>query len=384
MSRFYNMASGSALKNIKFLVLIMFLVHLSGCGGKKQIITGPPENAADAIIVTAEGTADIGNAGLAEATDRAYLDAQRKAIETALGKMYSAKTVVDAGRFIEQTIMAKAEGYIRQWSKLAGPEVQDYPGITEKIVWVKIQASVGKDKLKEDTFALEEIQNKLGRPDVVVVIPNAHAAKVIESKLKDKKFTVRDLPGSEKDPVAAAQEEGIEIIIDGKVEVSGAGQIMAGVNMKSFQSDIIIKAVNTSDGEVLAQSSAHGAYPHINEESGKAGAVERAAQIAADEMLEKLLAAWEDVLNNGSNLYLKVEGLSLEDESDFRMVLKRSMRGLKEVHSKGLAEGVFTYKLMYLGDGKQLAKELSNIESKFGIVVTGYRVNTVTAKVKGG
>jgi len=375
-------AFGSVLKTMKYLVLFMFLAQVSGCGGKKQIDTDPVEDAADAILVTAEGTADIGNAGLAEATDRAYLDAQRKAIETALGKMYSAKTVVDAGRFIEQTIMAKAEGYIRKWSKLAGPDVQDYPGITEKIVWVKIQASVGKNKLKEDTFALEEMQKKLGRPDVAVVIPNAHAAKVIESKLKEKEFTVRDLSSTEKDPVEAAQEEGVEIIIDGKAEVSGAGQIMAGVNMKSFQSDIIIKAINTSDGELLAQSSAHGAYPHINEESGKAGAAERAARVASDEMLEKLLAAWEDVLNNGSNLYLKVEGLTLEKESDFRMILKRSLRGLKEIHSKGLADGVFTYKLMYLGDGKQLAKELGNIESKFSLVITGYRVNTVSAEVK--
>ncbi len=370
-------------KNVKFFIFIFFAVLFSGCAAKKITVSVPPSQSSEEFItVIAEGTADIRAARISEATDRAYLDAQRKAIETALGKIYSAKTVVEAGRFIEQTVMANVKGYIREWTKIAGPEVQDFPGITDKIIWVKIRAEVGKDKLKEDTLALEEIQKRLGRPDIAVLVENIYSSKVINSKLKEKKFTVRDLDIGTSDPVEIALKNKVEIIIEGKVSSSKAGEIMKGLNMKSYQSNVVLKAVNTSNGEILSQSSAHAAFPHIDDESGISGAIEKATESACDKLIEKLLAAWEDILNNGNNLSLKIKGILLGNESDFRLILNRYLRGLKEIHSKGFKEGVFTYKLKYLGDAKQLAKELNSIESKFNIEVTGYGVNTVEAEVR--
>ncbi len=370
-------------KYFKLLLCAGVVFVFFGCSsGKNSLSVDAPSKSDEFVVVMAEGTADITPAGIAEATDRAYLDAQRKAIETALGKIYSAKTVVDAGRFIEQTIMAKVEGYIKKWEKLAGPEVQDFPGISDKIVWVKINAQVGKDKLKEDTFALEEIQKKLGRPDIAVAIGNSQASQVLGSKLKEKKFTVKVLDNVSGDIRESAQENGVDILIKGDVSASKAGSIMKGVDMKSYQSEVVLKAINVSDGEELSQAAGHGAYPHINDASGKAGAVQKAAASAADILIEKLLNAWEDVLNNGSNLYLKVKGLSLNDESDFKMVLERYLRGLKEVHSKGLKDGIFTYKLNYLGDAKQLAKELGSLNSKFILNISGYRTNIVEAEIK--
>lgn len=368
-------------KKIFFISFVLLATMISISDARKKSKKKKSKN--DYTLVVAEGTGDIREAGVSEAADRAYLDAQRKAIETALGKMYSAKTVVEAGRFIDQTIMSNIEGYIKKWSKIAGPEIQEFPGIEDKIVWVKIEAQVGKNKLKEDTMALEEIQRRLGRPDIAIIIENSYAGKVLSNKLKEKKFNVREISKEDnEDPVEVAVENEIEIIIDGEVSASSAGNIMKGVAMKSFQSDVVFKAINTSDGAVLSQTSGHGAYPHINDEAGKAGAIEKAAETAAENLSQQILSGWEDVLNNGNNLYLRVAGISLEDESDLKMVFNRYLRGLKEVHSKGFKNGIFTYKLKYLGDAKQLAKELSGVKSKFNVKITGYRVNTVEVEIK--
>jgi hypothetical protein len=333
------------------------------------------------ISITSEGTADIREAGISEASDRAYLDAQRKAIEKALGKLYSAKTVVEAGRFIEQNITSNIKGYIRKWEKIDGPEVRDYPGISEKLVWVKIEAKVGKGKLKEDSLALEEIQRKLGRPDFAVVIDNKYCNQMISSKLKEKQFTVREINNANSNSIETALENNIDIIIDGTVESSGGKKIMPNVDMRSFQANVIVKALNVTDGEILSQASGHGAHPHIEEESGTAEAIRKASTGAIDEIMEQVLSTWEYVLNNGNNIYLKMKGISLLEESDFKVLLKRYLRGLQEVHDKGFNEGVFTYKLKYLGDAKQLAKELSSMKSKVKINVSGYKSNTVEAEV---
>ncbi|MBN2406098.1 MAG: hypothetical protein JXJ19_00215 [Elusimicrobia bacterium] len=333
------------------------------------------------VTVTAEGTADIKKAGVAEATDVAYMDAQRKAIETALGKLYSARTVVESGRFIDQTIMADVKGYIKRWEKLGDPAVQDYPGTSYKIVKVQIKADIGLDKLKEDTTALDQMQKRLGRPDIAVVVSDANAKQTISSKLKDKDFTVIDL-GSQADVLAAAADKNAELLIDGKVTLSEGKKIMEGVDMKSYQATITLEAVNTASAESIAQAAGSGAYPHIDADTGKAGAANRAAETAADQLIEKLLVVWEDVLNNGSGIYLKVSGLTLNNEADFGKLLERYLRGVKEIHAKGLQDGIFTYKIMYLGTAKQMAKEVSEIQGNFKVNVTGYRANTVTAQVK--
>lgn len=362
-----------------FLCFAVLNVSIGYSRSKKNNKKDTPKG--EIIEVVAEGFADIRESGFSDAVDRAYLDAQHKAVETALGKVYSARTVVEAGRYIEQKVYADVKGYIKNWEKISGPATQEYPGTKDKIVWVKIKASIGLNKLKSDTGALLEIQKRLGSPDVAVFINNKHALNKITEKLKAKKFIVKDIDMIENEAkLELALENDIEIVIEGVVTTSGGRIIMKGVDMRSYQANIVLKALNSVDGIVLAEASSSGAYPHINPESGKAGAVEKATDKASDELIDKLLISWEDSLNNGNNFYLKIGGLTLKNEADFKFILKRNLRGLKEVFSKGFKEGIFSYKLKYLGDVKTLAKDLSNIKGKFKVEVKSYRLNTVKIK----
>jgi len=338
----------------------------------------------DSITVTSEGTADIRGAGVSEAVDRAYLDAQKKAVESALGKMYSATTVVEAGRFIEQNVMSDISGYIRNWEKVDGPDTRTFSGTDEKVVWVKIRAEIGLGKLKSDTLSLEKIQQRLGRPDMAVIIDNIHASQAASKKLEENRITVKKLRVPEgMDRFEYAAENGVDILIEGDAETTDAGSVMDGVKLKSYQSDVQLKAVNVIDGEIIAQASAHGAAAHIQDEPGRAEAVRKASEKAAEELTSHLLEAWQDVLNNGNIIYLEVKNVPFKKETEFRKKLGSGFRGIREIHPKGFRNEKHIYKLKYLGDARMLASDLDTYNKDgFNLKVTGYRLNRVEAEME--
>jgi hypothetical protein len=241
---------------------------------------------------------------------------------------------------------------------------------------------VGKDRLSEDTLALQKIQQRLGRPDIAITLSNKKAKQVIESSLKDKEFTVKDIGHNPQDPFKTANENNVEIIITGEATAKSAGAVMEGVSMKSYQAEVIFKALNVTDGMILAEASAHAAAAHIEELSGMTAAIKKASKQAAGELTEKMIEGWEDILNNGSNLYVDIKGLTLNNESDFKRFLKDSVRGVTEVHSKGLEDGINSFKVKYLGDSRHFAQALNEAEGDFSLTVTGYKVNLVEAEIK--
>ena len=161
------------------------------------------------------------------------------------------------------------------------------------------------------------------------------------------------------------------------ISVSTTEDFINGLNHFGDQVDYSLTIAPESKGILKDLSSMM-----TNSKSQYLGSKPEAIEIAADKIVDQLINAWENVLNNGSSLYLKVKGLSLNKESDFKRILTRYLRGIKEIHSKDFKNGVFTYKLMYLGDGKQLAKELSSVRGSLNINVTGYMANTVEAELK--
>jgi hypothetical protein len=365
------------------LWFLIFIVIFSFCCIPKQKFkeTAQISSEGEYITVVSEGIADIRDAGISEAIDRACLDAQHKAIEKALGKIYSARTIVESGRFIEQAVMANVKGYIRKWYEISKPEEIYFPGTNEKVVCVKICAEVGLDKLKNDTLALQELQKRLGRPDVLVSIDNIYAKQVITTKLQEMGFTVRNLEvKKDSDLIKLAIENNIEIIISGNVSVKNAGEIMEGLGMKSFQSQVDLQAINVSDGKVIAHTSAQGAYPHIEEESGKSGAVKRATESAINKLVDELLTSWENILNNGNELYLKIKGLPIDQESNFRKLIERSIRGCKEIYCKGMKDDVVSYKVLYLGNVNNLAKDLGRLRG-VNVKVISCSTNIVEAEI---
>jgi len=332
------------------------------------------------VTVVSEGIADIREAGVSEALDRAYLDAQYKAIEKALGKIYSARTVVESGRFLQQTVMTNVKGYIRRWYEISKPEEIQFPWTNERVVYVKICAEVGLNKLKDDTVALQELQKRLGRPDIFVDIDNIYAKQVITTKLQEIGFTIHDLEIKKGDLINSALENNIEVIIQGSIEVKNSGKVFENLDIKLFQSQVSLRAINVSDNRIIAHVTAEESYPHVDEKSGKVGAIKKATESAMNKLIEDLLASWEDILNNGNELYLKVKGLVIEQESSFRKYIQRSIRGCREIYCEGMKNNVVSFKILYLGNVNDFVKDLNRIKG-YNIKVTKFSTNIVEAEI---
>jgi hypothetical protein len=350
----------------------VFLALLAAMPGQRLLYA---EKAKYETVIS-EGMADLGPAGISAASDEAVRDAQHKAVEQVLGRMYSARTVAESGRFIEQTVTTNIKGYIKKWKKLEGPEIIEFQQTEAKVVRVRIEAQVGVDRLREDTLALEEIQNRIGRPDLAVVLDDPDARQAVIEKLTERRFALRDIP------------EDADILIEGDLEIressrSGPTKVY-GIETQGrieFQSKVSLRALLSSSRELIAEYSASGAEWHIEENMARIAAVREAAQKAAEGISDGISMKWEDILNNGTSIFLRAEGLSVDNETAFMHALKRRSRGIKEIYPRGMKQGVFFFKIMYLGRIQTLARELQDLGTGYTVEVQSYDTNSIEVKV---
>jgi len=167
-----------------------------------------------------------------------------------------------------------------------------------------------------------------------------------------------------------------DIVIVGKAKAVSGGQINVqgySGNLKSYQADSSFKVVNVGDGRILAISSKHGAASHIVDQTGGINALTKAAESAADELIDQILKAWEDVLNNGNLLTLYVKGLSITDELTFNKSLKNTFREVKEVYAKQKKGDKSVFTVRYLGTARDFATALVTKENfDFKVNVESY------------
>ena len=106
-----------------------------------------PALASAAATVEAEGQAMVKNGDEPAARDRALEDAQRKAVESAVGTMISAETVMENYQIISDRILAKSSGYIKNYNIVSS-------GAENGIYKVVIKALVATGNLSSDVDAI--------------------------------------------------------------------------------------------------------------------------------------------------------------------------------------------------------------------------------------
>ena len=158
---------------------------------------------------------------------------------------------------------------------------------------------------------------------------------------------------------------------------------MEGSRMVSYQADVDFKVVNVGDGRIIASSSKHGATGHISDQTGSKVAIEKAASPAADDLIDQIVKAWEDVLNNGNLITLYASGLSLTEEIQFEKLLKAYYREVREVYAKQRKGGQSVFSVKFLGGPRDLANALVTKASfPYKCDVLKYDFGEVTIKAK--
>lgn len=354
--------------------------------------------------ITTDGTASVLGGDKAQARDVAIQDALRNAVEQVTGAVISSSTLVENAMTVEDNIYSKAKGYVKSYSIVSEGEADG--GLTYN---VKIKALVRAGAIKED---IGDILRSAGNPRMMVLINERNigqhewsgldvslgvAENTIIENMRQKGFEFVDQEQAEKsarrdqallamegDAKAAAligDRAGAEVIISGKAfakEAPGVSDMLGG--MKSMQSTVTVKAVNTDDGKVLASVTKQGKTVHIDEVAGGTKALEMAANEAADYLAEEIVKKF---IRGSNSVTLSVTGVTNYNMfSDFINILKYEIRGIKAVHEREVAGNVGLVEVETKFNSSQLAQELIyKTFPKFTILIRGKTANKINLRL---
>ncbi len=373
-----------------------------------------------ATTVTAEGVAVISNNNTAMARDNAISDAQRKAVEQAVGTMVSAETVVQNYETLSDNVYSKTQGYIRSYNVISESPMGNLYQVT-------IQATVAAGDLKNDLSALGLLMAKKNYPRIMMMVAEqnigsqyytywwnfgaGHAdviagqtdmtvtENILMEKLSKKGFNVVDHSVRLKNvkissgyKVETLSNDAIktignlydaEVVIYGKSLAKLAGSVM-GTSMKSSQADVSLRAVNTDNGQVIASATNHGAAVHPNESTAGIEALKQATNGIADNLIDQIIARWSKDVSGGTMIQVTVSGVSSYGYLvKFKNALADKVRGVKSLHQRGFSSGVATLDVEFTGSAQGIADKLAMMQYEgFSVDITDITQNSIKIKMK--
>jgi len=321
-------------------------------------------------IVQAQGTASIQQDFVAIARDRAIEDAQRLAVEQAVGVMISNETLVENYQVISDKILQQSKGYIQSYDVLSDQREGN-------IYKVTIQAVVSTGQIKNDLEAIRLIIARKSKPRLMMLFDGRDQAdfiaeagivkyfmskgfKLVDSNTVRKNIELDRLASLARDPHGAAQvgqRFGAEVILLCSVETSSNPFRVGDVEMYSNRATISAKVVNAGTGAIITTGSETKRIPGIP------GLIqvttEQAAELLADTLMNDILNQWSSELTNTVEVVLFASQFHSFDElSSFKTFLTNQVRGIKDIRLKSYVQGRAEMELDFQGDTQSLAKDL--------------------------
>jgi len=323
--------------------------------------------------ITVTGIAAIRNGNLGLAKDEALKDAKRVAVQEVLGSLVSARSDVKNFELVKQTVTSKSEGMIEKFEILKAAAVSD----AEYNVTIKAKVS---EALINKT--IEEVVAGQGKPRMMVIVDESFngksdANKVAQTEIEAQfiadgfpfvdRATVEKIVSKNKKKIAealggnnaAARELGVdagaEIILVGSSRVKDAGKVMNS-QLTSMQADLNLRVIDINTGKILTAGQEHGAYPHINAESGGVQAVKKAVTPLREKMVTDIVKLWD--INRANTITVLVTGLDYEKLMVLRGELVEKVRGVKAVNPKGSVGKAAKLEVEFEGSSFDLADRL--------------------------
>lgn len=360
--------------------------------------------------VTAEGVAAIQGGAQDMARDAALEDAQKRAVEQAIGILIDSQTQVENYQLISDKILSQTKGYITRYN-IAGETVEG------TLLRVRINAEVSLGKLTDDLSGIGILLGQMHKPRTMIMIAEQNIGHewyawwwgyhgqqtdigVVENTFIDvftqKGFEFIDHDAAEKNiKVTAAykvqdltpdqartlgNQADAEVVIVGKAVAKLYGDIGGG--MKSVQADLSARAIRTDTGQVLASATTHGAAVHITDETAGIEALKKAAKAAADQMADKILAVYSKEAGGTKSVNITVTGLNKTQFVKFKDVLRNQVRGIKDLHERSFNGNTAKISVDCKGSAQSLSDELLLKDfGTFAVEVVGSTANSLELRV---
>jgi hypothetical protein len=370
-------------------------------------LSAHPASAQETKTVTAEGVAVVQQNAVDIARDAAIEDAQKRAVEQAIGIMINAQTQVENYQLISDKILSQAKGYITRYHVVS--EKRD--GL---LLRVTITADVSLAKLSDDLSAIGILMSQMHKPRTMIMVSEQNIGSdvnawwiggetdvsVVENSFMDKftekgfsfidhetasrdikvtaAYRVRELTAGQAKTLA--QQTDAEVVIIGKAVAKLYGEVGGG--MKSAQADLSARAVRTDTGQVIATSTQHAASVHISDVSAGTEALRKVANLAADDMMTKILAVYTKETGGTRPVVITITGLTKPQFVKFKDVLKSQVRGIKEVHERSFANTTAKIEVDSKSSAQTLSDELVLKDfGTFSVEVMNSTANTLELKV---
>lgn len=310
--------------------------------------------------------------------------AQRAAVEKAVGVFINSRTEVENFVIQKDKIMSRTQGYITRVTVLE-------EGKKNEEFYVKIEAEVSLDKIKDDLLAMRILLDNMERPKVMILVEEEYidmtpagmriAEAELSSLLTSKGFDLVDKAQIEElkkrnqaklaltGNIAAATSLGLELsaqyVVFGKALVQDIGEAYPGSGLKSIQASLQLKLIQTNTGLVLGSVVKDGVSAHISSVTGASKALRISAQKAVDEyLLDTIANSFQEYLNNGTPIKLHITGVtSFKEYSAIASnieTLERIVSSKKEGWNK--VGGLVVLDLRFKGTSEELAKLLDGIQ----------------------
>ncbi len=332
--------------------------------------------------VEAEGVARILDNNPAMARDRAIVDAQRKAVEQAVGVLMSSESVVQNYEIVSDRILTQSAGYITSYEVLN--EKQD-----NKEYRVTIRAVIGMGALENDVQAIQHVIQQKGNPRMMFLVSEelvrlktagvasadmAQAEVTLQQAFLTKGFEVVDaatvahnanreqaIKAAEGDAAAAAaicQQLGADVVIIVKSSASAGTKILKS-RMKSYQAVVTAKAVRADTAAVIASASEQAKQAHIDDLTGGTAAIEKASLKLADTLIPNILEQWRTDVQTATTVRLAISNISFAQVKQVKDILSTKIRGVNAVHQRSFQNKTAVLDVEIQGTTETLADELT-------------------------
>ena len=280
----------------KSLVLTFSLAFLAaGCAGhKSRLKLG---KTSEGEVVEAEGLAPYNSKDLLASKKASLADAQRNAVEKAVGVFVSARTMVEKAVAIENNILARTEGYVKKYDVIK-------EGVDGEFYKTKIRALVALKDLEADLKEMSLLKGpELYRPRLHVALTETidkepsdeHAAQTaLEKALIAQGYSV----------VASTDMGSAELLVMGKA-ASFPFQTEKLGGFVSYRARISLEVTRPGAKDTLVSLTKEASGLGGNEDLAGLKALETVGDFAAQELGQKISEKW----GKGRTILIFVEGV---------------------------------------------------------------------------
>jgi len=344
--------------------------------------------------IEAQGAATIHNNMVDVARDKAIDNAQREAVEKAVGVMVSSFTEVENYQVKMDQILSESHGFINTYKVLDERREGNQYRVT-------IEADVSVNRLKDKLEAVNLILSRKSRPRLMVLIGQgekrdavaesamikhflSRGFKLVETKGVNRELSRYNLTVVADDAAAASKlgsRYGAEVLVVGRTEASTSRFTVNGVEMRFNKVNLSARAVKVDTAEVIATDSEIRSGPGM-EDVIKSMTVEASEKLAR-KLTDQLINRWSYELTNTATIKLIASGLkSYRDLVKFKELITNDVKGVKEVNQREYRNGHVEIDLEVRGNVHGVADDIAALRvNGKAVMVQGISQNTIKVRV---